>query len=247
MLDFNNDSLILEFLSSLKDVNNIYFKIPKNIINCKIHQLRIIPCYDGKYLKSINTLYNKKLSSLKSRLPKNVYISKLIRQTMKNRNNKINDYISKAVNKTIFKMKELNISKLIIGWNKYIKNGGVKNNKLTKKQLSKVNQHFVGLPLSKLKDKLIYKAKENDIEVTVINESYTSKASALDNDKFNNELPFNGKRITRGLYKTSNNNNIINVDINAALNMIRKCNSNEELNIQMSRGLTSPRRIYVYL
>ena len=188
MLDFNNDSLILEFLSSLKDVNNICFKIPKNIIMCKIHQLRIIPCYDGKYfniefsyskedkidfktnkgdtlgidigvtnllscstkqsksfiidgkyLKSINTLYNKKLSSLKSRLPKNVYTSKLIRQTMKNRNNKINDYISKAVNKTIFKMKELNISKLIIGWNKYIKDGGVKNNKLTKKQLSKVN------------------------------------------------------------------------------------------------------------
>ena len=149
---------------------------------------------------------------------------------MKNRNNKINDYISKAVNKTIFKMKELNISKLIIGWNKYIKDGGVKNNKLTKKQLSKVNQHFVGLPLSKLKDKLINKAKQIGIEVTVINESYTFKASALDNDKFNNELPFNGKRITRGLYKTSNNN-IINADINAALNMIRKCNSNEELNI----------------
>ena len=35
------------------------------------------------------------------------------------------------------------------------------------------------------------------------------------------------------LYKT--NNNVINADINAALN------------IQMSRGLISPRRIYVYL
>ena len=173
-----------------------------NLLSCSTKEGKSF-IIDGKYLKSINTLYNKKLSSLKSRLPKETYTSKLIRRTLKNRNNKINDYISKAVNKTIFKMKELNISKLIIGWNKYIKNRGVKNNKLTKKELSKVNQHFVG-------------------------------------------LPFNGKRITRGFYKTSNNN-IINADINAALNMIRKCNSNENINIQMSRGRSSPRRIYVYL
>ena len=54
-----------------------------------------------------------------------------------------------------------------------------------------------------------------------------------------------GKRIKRGLYQTKNGS-IINADINGALNMIRKCNSNE-LNIQMSRGLTSPCRIHVRL
>ncbi len=54
-----------------------------------------------------------------------------------------------------------------------------------------------------------------------------------------------GKRIKRCLYQTKNGS-IINADINGALNMIRKCNSNE-LNIQMSRGLTSPCRIHVRL
>ena len=66
----------------------------------------------------------------------------------------------------------------------------------------------------------------------------------IDNDEIESGN-YSGKRIKRGLYKTKNGN-IINADINAALNMIRKCNSNE-LSIQMSRGLTSPCRIYVRL
>ena len=88
------------------------------------------------------------------------------------------------------------------------------------------------------------KCKNNNIDVLVINESYTSKASALDNDLVEKGL-YSGKRITRGLYKTKEGN-IINSDINAAINMIRKCNSNE-VNLQMSRGLTSPLRVYVRL
>ncbi len=78
----------------------------------------------------------------------------------------------------------------------------------------------------------------------MINESYTSKASALDNDLVEKGL-YSGKRITRGLYQTKEGN-IINADINAAINMIRKCNSNE-VKLQMSRGLTSPLRVYVRL
>ena len=199
---------------------------------------------DGKYLKSLNVLYNKKIAKCQSKLPSGIYHSKMINKLRLKRNLKINDYINKAVSRIIIEAKINRISKIIVGWNKGIKTFGIKNEELKKKDKKRINQQFVGIPLSKFKDKLVAKAKENNIEIDVINESYTSKASAIDNDdiRLGN---YSGKRIKRGLYKTKNGN-IINADINAALNMIRKCNSNE-LNIQMSRGLTSPCRIYVRL
>ena len=93
-------------------------------------------------------------------------------------------------------------------------------------------------------NKLVMKCKSEGIEVEIINEAYTSKASALDKVEIK-KGNYSGERIKRGLYQTKNGS-IINADINGALNIIRKCNSNE-LNIQMSRGLTSPCRIHVRL
>ena len=60
-------------------------------------------------------------------------------------------------------------------------------------------------------------------------ESYTSKASFLDNDNIPtlnevNEKPtFSGKRISRNLYQTKNNQ-IIDADLNGALNIMKKAN-----------------------
>ena len=115
---------------------------------------------------------------------------------------------------------------------------------MKKKDKRIINQQFVGLPLARFKNKLVMKCKNEGIEVEIINEAYTSKASALDKDEIK-KGNYSGERIKRGLYQTKNGS-IINADINGALNMIRKCNSNE-LNIQMSRGLTSPCRIHVRL
>lgn len=292
--DYSYDSLLNEFIKEIKDIDikDIYFKIPKEIYNNKIHQLRIIPdrygeyfkvefsysydeekeykgnnislgidigisnlatcitnngksfIIDGKYLKSINVLYNKRISKLKSKLNHGTFTSKRIRILERKRDLKIEDYINKAVNEIIVKSKELKVSKIIIGWNKGLKTNGIKNDLLKGKDKRRINQTFIQLPLSRFKNKIIEKCKNNNIEVIVINESYTSKASALDNDLIEKGI-YSGKRITRGLYKTKNGN-IINSDINAAINMIRKCNSNE-INIQMSRGLTSPLRVYVRL
>ncbi len=60
-------------------------------------------------------------------------------------------------------------------------------------------------------------------------ESYTSKASFIDNDNIptlnevNEKHTFSGKRITRNLYKTKNNQ-IIDADLNGALNIMKKAN-----------------------
>ena len=91
------------------------------------------------------------------------------------------------------------------------------------------NQNFVMLPHRKFVEMIRYKAEDYGIRVTVREESYTSKASALDFD----EMPtfdkkesgakpvFSGRRIKRGLYRSAKGQ-LINADINAAANIGRK-------------------------
>ena len=75
---------------------------------------------------------------------------------------------------------------------------------------------------------LTYKAQLAGIEVTLAEESYTSKASALDSGTLptykakTEPLPvFTGKRISRGPYKTSTGRTI-NADTNGSMNIARK-------------------------
>jgi len=84
-------------------------------------------------------------------------------------------------------------------------------------------------------------------------ESYTSKASFLDNDllpKFGKKPEGwqpSGKRVKRGLYRTANNHRI-NANCNGAANILRKVSTTLELNLsQVSRvSLTAPQKIYFW-
>ena len=206
---------------------------------------------DGKYLKSINQFYNKQKSYFQSLLPNDKRYSKRLRLLDSKRNRVVEDYLNKAVSTLITKIKELNVDEVIIGYNKNMKKGGIKNETLKGKDRRKTNQNFVSIPLSRFKDKIIFKCQQNGIKVTTINESYTSKASFYDNDKIE-KGEYSGKRIHRGLYKRYNSNVLINADVNAALNIykkyILKCNStNNKIDYLMSRGLTIPSRILITL
>ena len=75
-----------------------------------------------------------------------------------------------------------------------------------------------------------------------VEESYTSKASFIDNDeipvydkKHKSSYTFSGKRISRGLYQTKNRI-VINADINGACNILRK---HFDRNIEISYKLLS--------
>lgn len=248
----SGDYFKIEFSYSY-ELNNKYKGIENKVLGIDIGITNLAACVtnngksfiiDGKYLKSINVLYNKKIAKCQSKLSNGIYTSKMINKLRLNRDNKIEDYINKSIARIIKEAKINKISKIIIGWNKGIKTFGIKNDSMKKKDKRIINQQFVGLPLARFKNKLVMKCENEGIEVEVINESYTSKASAIDKDEIK-EGNYSGKRIKRGLYQTKNGS-IINADINGALNIIRKCNSNE-LNIQMSRGLTSPCRIHVRL
>ncbi|MDT8337055.1 MAG: hypothetical protein RQ856_04415 [Candidatus Izemoplasmatales bacterium] len=85
-------------------------------------------------------------------------------------------------------------------------------------------------------------AEENQIDYQVINEAYTSIASFIDNDDFKRQV-FSGKRIKRGLYK-SKKGILINADLNATLNIIRKSKPNA-LGTGF-KGWNTPKRTYLF-
>ena len=205
---------------------------------------------DGKYLKSLNRLYNKKKAYLQSLLPKGVYSSKRITTLDIKRNHQMEDYLNKAVSTLIKKCNEQNIDEIIIGYNKGFKKYGIKNERLKGKEKRQVNQNFVQIPLSRFKDKIKLKAQQNGIYVRIINESYTSKSSFYDNDPIRKN-EYSGERIKRGIYLTKEKR-VINADINAALNIYKKYiiksnSKDDKVNYLMSRGLTNPSRVIVAL
>ena len=174
----------------------------------------------GSKLKAINQYFNKIKSKLQSLLPSRQYISKTINQLLYKRREQLRNYIGYYTNKLIDILKTEKISKLVVGYNKKWKqeiNIGSKN-----------NQNFVSIPFRKILNILKYKLEDNGIAYKEQEESYTSKASYLDNDnipiyKENDDTNyiFSGKRIKRGIYK-SKQGKIINVDLNGALNILKK-------------------------
>ena len=89
------------------------------------------------------------------------------------------------------------------------------------------NQSFGQIPFGKLQSMLAYLCGRHGILLLIREESYTSKASFLDDDPIPtygeiDAVPvFSGKRIKRGLYRSSDGT-VLNADINAAANILRK-------------------------
>ena len=177
----------------------------------------------GTPIKSINQYFNKEVAHYKGILKKvnqadySVRLDKLY----KKRNNKIKDYIHKTSKKVIELCLQNNISTIVIGHNKNWKQNS---------DMGKINnQNFISIPVNKLIEQIQYKAAYHNINVELQEESYTSKASFLDNDEIpvlnkktkDNKYTFSGKRIKRGLYK-SQEGILINADINGSLNILKK-------------------------
>lgn len=168
---------------------------------------------NGKPIKSINQYYNKRLAYLKSKLEKNQYTSKQIVSLTNKRNNKIKDYLHKASRILINHVVSNGINTIVIGHNKGWKqeiNIGKRN-----------NQNFVSIPFNMFIEMISYKATLEGINVKIVEESYTSKCSFLDNEKICKHQEYAGKRTKRGLFRTSAGK-LINADINGAFNIIRK-------------------------
>ena len=181
---------------------------------------------DGRYIKSVNQWFNKenaRLSSIhyKQVKPKDsekISYTKKQNKLLRNRNNRINDYISKSARYIISYCINNDIGNIVLGYNSDIQ----KESNIGKAN----NQSFTNIPIAKLKDKLSYLSKLYGINLILQEESYTSKASFLDNDEIptygkDDNYKFSGIRIKRGLYKSSKGI-LINADINGSLNILKK-------------------------
>ena len=200
---------------------------------------------DGRKLKSINQYYNKINAKLQSIKDKQKIERTTLRQKRitRKRNNRINDYLSKAARTIVNYCLNNDIGKLVLGYNEDFQR---------KSNIGSINnQNFVNIPYGKLRDKLIYLCKLYGIEFKLQEESYTSKASFFDRDEIpiydkenSQKYIFSGKRIKRGLYQTSTGK-LINADCNGALNILRKSKV-VDLGILYNRGeLNTPKRIRV--
>ena len=182
-----------------------------NLMSCGFSDARPM-LINGRPLKSINWHYNKKKAELQSLL-KNKYTSKRIANLTIRRNNKINNYLHKSSRLFINYLVSNDITDVVIGYNKEWKQGI---------NIGRVNnQNFVNIPYYKLLNMLTYKCELLGISVHITEESYTSKCSFLDNEEICKHEGYKGKRIKRGLYKSSDGR-LINADVNGALNILKK-------------------------
>jgi len=152
---------------------------------------------NGRPIKSINQFFNKQKAELMSFIGSKGSSNKIGSLSLK-RADKISDYFHKSSRKIIDYAEETNSGLIIIGENK----GWKQEIDIGKRN----NQNFVSIPFDDFKKMTAYKAEENGIEVIFTEESYTSKASNLDNDllpEFNkkqeNRPAFSGRRIKRGI------------------------------------------------
>nr|DAS89406.1 MAG TPA: endonuclease [Bacteriophage sp.] len=173
----------------------------------------------GRPVNSINHYWNKKVSNLRSKLDtskdereKNAIKSKINKLNRK-RNFKINDYFHKSSTKLINHLDSNQIDSLIVGYNQ----GWKQDINLGKKN----NQKFCNLPFYKFLNMLKYKCERKGISFKTQEESYTSKCSFLDNEEVCKHDSYLGKRVKRGLFKSSKGIEI-NADINGALNILTK-------------------------
>ncbi|EGT3682197.1 RNA-guided endonuclease InsQ/TnpB family protein [Clostridioides difficile] len=199
---------------------------------------------DGRKLKSINHYYNKLKSKKQSILDKQNYkYSKSMYRLIQKRNNKANDYIKKSARMIIDYCIENNIGTVIVGYNADYKIN------INPEKASK--QQFTQISLGALREQVENLCSQYGISYVEQEESYTSKASFLDNDNIptfdphsTNEYKFSGRRIKRGLYKSAEGL-IINSDVNGALNIMKKSKQNIDFNKLSIGFLASPIRLRV--
>ncbi|MEH7017750.1 MULTISPECIES: RNA-guided endonuclease InsQ/TnpB family protein [Bacillus] len=207
--------------------NNRYMSIDLGIHNIAtiVTNTGTIPVLvKGNVIKSINQYYNKQRARLLGILrhgkePKEgPHTSNRLERLHEKRFLKIKDLFHKMSYHIVQLAIQQEISVIVIGKNIAWK----QNSEMGKKQ----NQSFCHIPHNLLIEMITYKANRQGIMVPVVEESYTSKASFLDNDAIptygEEDIPiFSGKRITRGLYRTKENK-LLNADVNASYNILKK-------------------------
>lgn len=171
--------------------------------------------YSGKFLKSYNRNFNRQLARLQS-IKDRQGIKKATKR-MQNLYEKRDRYFEDAFHKysrmIVNHLIENRIGNLVVGYNtgwKQSVNIGKCN-----------NQKFVQIPFARLASYLKYKCEMAGIRFVENEESYTSKCDALAKEEIGKHESYLGKRVKRGLFRSSTGI-YINADVNGAVNILRK-------------------------
>lgn len=177
---------------------------------------------NGKPLKSINRLYNKRKAHLTSILERNGKppeegdekpTSRRLKKMSSKRYHRIQHYLHTASRRIVDTLVAEKVGTLVIGksedWKQNM-NMGKRN-----------NQAFASVPFARFVDMVRYKAEEVGIKVVLTEESYTSKCSFLDGELPEKRESYAGRRVKRGLFRASTGKTI-NADVQGSCNIVRK-------------------------
>ena len=180
--------------------------------------------FKGDAVKSENQWFNKRRAELVGIITKGhptatCPASKQLEALSMHRSEWLHDTFQKMSSRLIEWCDAHDVGKLVLGSNK-----GWKQNS----SIGRVNnQNFITIPFCTLQWMIRYKAERAGIVIAEQEESYTSQASFIDNDRipvYGDTVArdmFSGRRIHRGLYK-SKDGILINADLNGAANILRK-------------------------
>lgn len=178
--------------------------------------------YSGKFLKSYNNHFNKRLSSLQSIKDKQGIKSatKRIKNIYEKRKRYMEDTFHKISRSIVDFLTKNQIGNLVVGYNKDWK----QNINIGKAN----NQKFVQMPFARLRSYLKYKCEMSGIRFICNEESYTSKCDSLAYEPVGKHQTYLGKRVKRGLFRSSVGK-MINADVNGAVNILRKVVGDSEI------------------
>lgn len=169
--------------------------------------------YSGEPLLTVSHNYARLLSKANSNSNE-----KLSHKLWTKRHRKMEHLLHIYSNRIVDDLVQRKVGKVIIGYNQGWKNEVNLGRKMNQKFYSISHLNFI--------NKLTYKLESLGITVELTEESYTSKASFMDNDALatygetNGSHVFSGKRVRRGMYK--HNNGYIHADVNGSYNIMRK-------------------------
>ncbi|MCD8208286.1 MAG: transposase, partial [Bacteroidales bacterium] len=173
--------------------------------------------YNGRALKAINQLADKRLARCQSILEKENRVSKkhsrMTRMIQRKRNARMHDAMHKVSRAIVDYLAERGIGTLAVGYNADWK----REASLGKR----TNQAFAQMPFLKLLRMLEYKCGLAGIKFVEHEESYTSRCDALALEPVGKHETYLGKRKKRGLFQSSTGV-LVNADVNGALNIMRK-------------------------
>ena len=204
---------------------------------------------NGRQIKAINQLFNKKLSKLNSELPllpkekrteyvTQIKVSKAILELCEKHSNQIRTICNTVAKMVIDFCLAQKSGTIVVGRNKGWKDGGMKNRN---KRVEKANnQNFINMPIAKILDRIKHLAQRYGIQYIEVEESYTSKTDHLmfeEMKHFDDDKQRSGRRVRRGLFK-SGCGVVLNADINGAIGILRKANvlSIDQIMAMRNRG-----------